>query len=419
MALSLIRGLTASVYRNLASLKRDAKRLQRQSQRVFGAEYPLSTCQQAVAVSRGFKSFADIEKLGARLGFARSDPFWTIQSRNDSHQQVLEALYRLELEVSEMGPVVFLGEQGHAILPALVLFFEEMSHRKVPSLLLVETKAQSVQDTVIAAAIAELGFDETFEGFRSLDLRETALPVSLHTNERYWVGSIVSALPKNTQQHLTSGWDQRVERSAREDAEARHQLFGTDDFRTIPFYSVKTGVAVANSTLRRRSRNRNDCDGSDADVNHDALEQVASLVEQLDAREFSAGVSVEHESLRRPYVALFSRDDPASVVLAGALHSLFSERYAKPALRDHRPSILYVSDRAEPYAPACLSFGNHSMVVNGLSDVPTGDGDGEFYGYKNALKVRATFGGVQFMGTRVPVPSVSIGTPRPEQKVGI
>ncbi|AOJ85207.1 hypothetical protein WS87_00130 (plasmid) [Burkholderia sp. MSMB0856] len=408
MALSLIRGLTASVYRNLASLKRDAKRLQKHSQQVFGSAYPLSTCQHAIAVSRGFKSFADIERLGARLGLARNDPFWTIHSRNDSHQQVLEALYRLELEVSEMGPVVFLGEQDHAILPALVLFFEEMSHKKVPSLLLVETEAQCVQDTVIAAAIAELGLEEMFEGFRSLDLRETALPVSLHTNERYWVGSIVSALSKSVQTHLTSGWDQRVEHRARDDAESRHQLFGTDDFRTIPFFSVRTGVAVVNSMSRRRSWNRGDCDASDAGGNNEALEQVARLVEQLDAREFSAGVSVEHESLRRPYVALFSRDDPASVVLAGALHSLFSERYAKRELRDRRPSILYVSDRAVPYAPACLSFGNHAMVVNGLSEVPTGDGDGEFYGYKNALKVRANFEGVQFMGTRVPVPSVSI-----------
>lgn len=406
MALSLIRGLSASVFRNLASLKRDAKRLQKNSQQIFGAAYPLSTCQQAIAVSRGFKSFADIERLGARLGFTRNDPFWTIQSRGDTHQQVLEALYRLELEVSEMGPLVFLGEQGNAILPALVLFFEEMSHRKVPSLLLVETEAQSVQDTVVATAIGELGFDETFEGFRSLDLRETALPVSLHANARHWISSIVSALPKNFQQELTSGWDQRAEQGALGDAEARNQLLGTGDYRTIPFYSVRTGVAVANSALRRRSWRRGGDEISDGNVSQVALDEVARLVDQLDAREFSAGVSVQHESLRRPYVALFSRDDPASVVLASVLHSLYSDRYAKPELRDSHPVVLYVSDRGVPYAPSCLRFGNHTLVVNGLSQVPLGGGEGEFYGYKNALTVRATFEGLQFMGTRVPVPSM-------------
>ncbi len=97
-------------------------------------------------------------------------------------------------------------------------------------------------------------------------------------------------------------------------------------------------------------------------------------------------------------------------MLAGALHSLYSDRYAKPELRDSRPVVLYVSDRAEPYAPSCLSFGNHTLVVNGLSQVPLGDGEGEFYGYKNALAVRATFEGLQFMGTRVPVPSMSVAT---------
>ncbi|AOK42582.1 hypothetical protein [Burkholderia vietnamiensis] len=410
MALSLIRGLTASVSRNVALLKRDAKRLQKNSQQIFGAAYPLSTCQQAIAVSRGFKSFADIERLGARLGLTRNDPFWTIQSRGDTHQQVFEALYRLELEVSEIGPLVFLGEQGHAVLPALVLFFEEMSHRKVPSLLLVETEAPTVQDTVIATAIEELGFDETFEGFRSLDLREAALPVSLHANASHWISSIVSALPKNFQQDLTSGWDQRAEQGALGDAEARNQLFGADDYRTIPFYSVRTGVAVANSAFRRRSPRRSDDEISDGNFSQVALDKVACLVDRLAAREFSVGVSVEHESLRRPYVALFSRDDPASVVLASALHSLYSDRYARRELRDSRPVVLYVSDRATPYAPSCLGFGNHTLVVNGLSQVPSGDGEGEFYGYRSALAIRATSEGLQFMGTRVPVPSLSIAT---------
>ena len=127
MAISLIRSLTASVVRNVSALKRDAKRLQKHSKLVFGTEYPLKVCQHAVSVSRGFRSLADVENLAQRLGLDKEAPFWTIVGRNDIHQDALNALYRLSLEYTENGPVVFLGEQTHSIVPALVLFIEQMS----------------------------------------------------------------------------------------------------------------------------------------------------------------------------------------------------------------------------------------------------------------------------------------------------
>ncbi|MBG5850537.1 hypothetical protein I5E88_30045 [Pseudomonas aeruginosa] len=130
MALSLIRSLTASASRNISALKRDAKRLQKNSFLVFGTEYPLKVCQNAVAVSRGFRSLADVDKLEQHIGMNRSAPFWVIRGRNDTHQGVLEALYCLDLEYTENGPVVFTGNPKHSILPALVLFLEQMSFKK-------------------------------------------------------------------------------------------------------------------------------------------------------------------------------------------------------------------------------------------------------------------------------------------------
>lgn len=78
MAFSLIRSLTASVVRNVSALKRDAKRLQKNSRLVFGTEYSLKVCQHAVAVSRGFRSLADVENMSRRLGLEKNAPFWTI-----------------------------------------------------------------------------------------------------------------------------------------------------------------------------------------------------------------------------------------------------------------------------------------------------------------------------------------------------
>ncbi|MGV2749505.1 UNVERIFIED_CONTAM: hypothetical protein O1L25_14195 [Pseudomonas aeruginosa] len=86
MALSLIRSLTASASRNISALKRDAKRLQKNSVLVFGTEYPLKVCQNAVAVSRGFRSLADVDKLEQHIGMNRNAPFWVIRGRNDTHQ---------------------------------------------------------------------------------------------------------------------------------------------------------------------------------------------------------------------------------------------------------------------------------------------------------------------------------------------
>ena len=415
MALSIIRGLTATVFRNLAALKRDAKRLQKHSLHVFGTEYPLSTCQHAIAVSRGFRSLADVEKLGARIGLERDAPFFTIRSRNDTHQEVLEAIYRLELEVSSNGPVVILGQQSQAILPALVMLVEEMSYKKAPGVILVETSAQAVEDTVVYTAITQLGLDEMFEGFRSLDLRETALPMSLSTEAGCWISALTDALPGQVSERLPSGWAYDVEQAAHDGAQSRHQIFGTDGFPAIPFYSVKMAPHVVRSNLIRKRWEQNGHNAHAEDVNHPfdkeeekAVARVLELISQLEARKFDVGVSAEHESRRRPFVVLFSRNDPASVVLASVIHSFFYSRYASVAMRDQRPPILYVSDQPESYAPRYLTFGNHTIVVNGLSELPTGEGPGEFYGYKNALTARAAKDSLQYMGVRARIPPLAV-----------
>lgn len=64
---SQARLLTMRAVRNMTMLKRDAKRLKKKSLQVFGTEYPLGVCQQAMAVSRGFTSFIHLEAMSAKL----------------------------------------------------------------------------------------------------------------------------------------------------------------------------------------------------------------------------------------------------------------------------------------------------------------------------------------------------------------
>ncbi|EPH0594312.1 hypothetical protein [Pseudomonas aeruginosa] len=407
MALSLIRSLTASAARNISALKRDAKRLQKHSQLVFGTEYPLKVCQHAVAVSRGFRSLADVEHLEQRLGINKDAPFWTIRSRNDVHQGVLEALYSLDLEYTENGPIVFIGEQKHSALPALVLFLEQMSFKKRPGLILVETEALSIQDTAIFDAVKKLEIEETLDKFRSLDLRDRNLPVSLSTESRCWISAIIDVLPKDIQKEIRDkGLAHHLEISAYEHAKSRNQVFGSPDFPCIPFYSVKSAFYqlttgsysppwmddVSYGEMPKIDRQRQALEKESEKV-------VLPLIETLESRNFGVGVSCDHESQWRPYIVIFSRNDPASEVLAGVVRSYFSWKQD----RDHRSPALYISDGETPYAPEFLTFGDHTAIVNGATEIPSGDGPGEFYGYKNSLKVIGTSDGIQFMGKRVPL----------------
>lgn len=400
MAFSLIRSLTASVVRNVSALKRDAKRLQKNSRLVFGTEYSLKVCQHAVAVSRGFRSLADVENMSRRLGLEKNAPFWTILGRSDNHQAALSALYQLGLEYSENGPVVFTGRQQHSIVASLTLLFEEMSTRKLPGLILIETQAESVQETLVYDGIKALGFDEVFEGFRSLDLREKNIPVSLCTGSRCWTSAILNALDLETQSKLQrTDWAISLETSAFENAKSREQVTQSKNFDAIQFYSVKEAAYQLAHGCERPSWIDDDANMASLPekLDEDTVKVVLHLISELAERNFSLGVSCEHESRWRPYVVLFSRNDPASEVLAGVVHSYYSWRQP----RENPTPILYVSDGASPYAPRFLSFGGNTAVVNGLDGIPDGTKPGEFYGYKNALKVVGSPAGLTYMGKRV------------------
>lgn len=401
MAFSLVRALSANVIHNIARLKQDAKRLHRNSLEIFGAQVPLTTCQRAMAVARGFRSLDEVERIARMLGMDRKAPFFTLHSRNDTHQEVLDVLYRLQLEMTEGSPVVLLGEQKDAILPALVLFLEEMSARKRPGLILVETERASRQDTVLQGAANALGVEEMFDGFRTLDLREKTLSMSVSTTARHWTDAISEALPHDTALRLeNSGWLVELERLAEKHARGRRQISGTEGFETIPFYSIHEVAHMMSSLAKSHEEHHQVLGGGRRPPQLDEItgKAVFDLIKALDNRNFAYGVTADSESLWRPFVALFSRDDPCSVVLAGVLHSFF---YWRSGDREKLSPILYLSEGATPWAPRCLTFGDLTVVVNGLEEIPNNEGPGAFFGYGNALKATATAETLQYMGTRL------------------
>lgn len=397
MASSIFRNLAASILRNVSTLKRDAKRLQKKSENVFGVEYPLGVCQQALAVSRGFTSFADLQSASLRLGQDRNQPFWTLHGRTDSHQAVLEAIFQLEIDFIESGPIVFSGDLSSSAKPAAALFFERMSCMAKPGLILVETEALTLQDTALHTAIVDLGLNEILNGFRILDLREKSLPVSLSTSTACWGRAISNALNEIEAEILRdAGWQSRLESTAvvaRSGPPQRAKEQQT--FDPISFFSLREAASRL-KPLRTLLGWRYETQMEAVDTTQSTL---GRLMEELSRMKFSEGVNCWYESLARPYVVLFSRHNKASEVLAGVVQSYFCTRPS----RDEKPPILYFSDSLPPYVPNMITFGGHTAIANGVTSVPVEGEPGYVFAYSQAIKANCSNSFIQYMGSRATI----------------
>lgn len=421
MDFSFLRALRASVRLNLNTLLKDAKRLQRASGDVFGQTFPLSACQEAYARARGFRSWHEAQTLLERVSRSGSTaPFWTIGSRNDVHQAVFSAIAAAELEMSENGPVTFLGPQADAALPAACLWFEMMSAAGVPGLMLVDTKAPSLQDTGLGRAIGQLGLGEIIDHCRFIDLRETHQPIALGTSVRDWTTSLMNALPEATCEKLErSGMRHLVEVTL--DAVAKQRSCAE---YSVFFDSVETVVKAVCSSKPFIPLQLRDLDSDVGrslsldlkryidDREDEAAEQLRSLVRTIGKKRMRLGTVIATETTRRPTVVLFDRDDPASVALAGVVHSLYYWRYVGMELRKRgistRP-VLYYSDREVPHYPDLLMEcgANYTCVVIGEEREAAAAWDD--LRSSGTLLVQVEHGSMVYSGRRVPLPAIAGG----------
>jgi hypothetical protein len=371
MAFSLLRSLLAVSRLNIITIKRQAKRLKNATPDVFGQTFPLSVCQEAMARANGFQHWHEAQQVLSRVGADRNSPWWTIKSRNDTHQATLCALVTLELELLRDGALVMLGQAANGALPALGLLLEEMSFSKKPGLILVETDHPAMQDTSLWPAVLELGQEDLLADFRSVDLREPRLPVAIDAEPENWLRALAGVLPDpKREEWLGTGEASILKDLIGHYAELRRM-------EVCDLYPVKQAMAVimnpkmlVGSVVSRmtgdaRTSMKMDCERYLADSPSPCAQNVMKAVEQLDGRYHRTGPILHHESKRRPVIALFSRDDPASVILAGAVHSMFYWRWPS----DETCPILYFADKTVDGPPAFLrGAASRALIVPGTPD---------------------------------------------------
>jgi hypothetical protein len=263
---ALLHGLSIIVATNLSALRRQVKRLQKGSLPILGRELTHNEAQELIAVANGFDNWEAAKAVAFIIRRDRSMPFWSLRGRSDLQQRVLVSLLNTDISLSKNGPLVFLGQCDAAALPAAALFAEEISMRRVPGVIFINSAAASFDDTALGDAFTRLGLSEIVNQFRAVDLRENTRPVV-----------------------------------------------------------INTGAQV--------------CGESE--------------------------VSLWHESLLRPVIAIFNRDLPASEALAAKIHVMFYARYV--GQRDTYP-ILYFSDRGRDSMPGFMDHGANTILVSGSED---------------------------------------------------
>lgn len=402
MTISLLHAFTATVRTNLKSLQRQSKRLQKASAEVFGVPYPLTVCQEAVARSHGYANWSVLAKAASLIGIDRSLPAWHISDRNSLHQAVLSAIVTTELAERSDDLTVFYGDTSMSVLVALCWWLEEMSHRQLPGILLVDTDRDTLQDTEIGAAAEALGRTQLLQTFRSVDTRESRLPVALNAKSDDWCRSFASILADERQFDSTG---------ARHVFEKAMEGFNAVEDRSykgaLDYYNVRNATHVLQNPkgwvpilLNNMDRAGVDKTSMEIDareclgyVPYDERDDKESCgnrpdidpiffetAEELGCRSFNTGAVLYHESQFRPTIVLFSRHDPASVVLAGVIHSMYFWRYVVPrgnSKETIRP-VMFFNDGEPGYYPSWLSSGTRTIIVDCAKQRPSKHEDNVF-----------------------------------------
>jgi hypothetical protein len=306
-----------------------------------------------------------------------------VDPNNDFHKSVLAALSSLDVETREDGPLILLGTLTEAILPAMALWLKEISDRQVPGIVLIDTVAQSLQDTVVWQAIEEFGLTELTRQLRVLDLREAKLPVALSVRPHDWVEAIAHALPPDiVKEFEDSAGRHLMERLCHCYGVSREGLSSKNARGDVSFRCLDLAFSAALSRDVCASnvwKAFGEVDGFGIQSDMDAfvsrrsdrlLAALNSLISSLRERQFSQHYLMWGETQRRPMVVLFDSRRPETCVLAAVCHAMFYWRYVGFELRMQglgvRPT-LYVNELSNNTIPRFIEAtdGSHTQLILG------------------------------------------------------
>lgn len=314
--------------------------------------------------------------IAIRSGQDQSIPFWHLQTRNDAHELILNALVETEVNLNENGPIALLGGNANeTAATALCLWAEAISARRVPGLILVNTSGRTLQDTALGGAISLLGLNEFFAKIRVIDAREKTLPVSIHATPRGWARVITGLLSAEDEKAFESTGALHLFEQAAMAYGAVGRWVATDD-RYVPFEVIeKAARLLVNLDVHAphlieflsepdRTSLVLDIKRYKDYVLQDGMRCIQHIIESMSGRGISLGRLLWQESLHRPTVVVFNQNDQASAVIAGAVHEMYYWRHVRD--RSVRP-IFYFSDDdpAAAAVPRMLCFGTETVIANG------------------------------------------------------
>lgn len=413
--MSILHGISAAILKNVSSVKKQASRLHKSSERVFGQQHSLSQCQEAVAVANGFRSWKDVMNVAKRFSSSNEEPFWHLTERNDFQEKYLKTILQTRLSEVYLKPLLITGDLREAAELGTAQWFERMSFEKLPGLMLVDTQQRHLEDTFAGKSIQKMQIEDVMMRCRVIDARESVLNVAITANHEYWYQSIIAQMPsigtletlqKSLQLNALEVMLEAIGRAKQinrlgwlELHEVSIFLLDNNGFINR-FYDNKTEITFKEEVELLRAARQEIMDNKEVRLTVTILK---TIIDSLYDKEFSSGISIDHESKHIPTIVLFDSYDVASSLLAGVVLQMYERFYIPTDLtapKERQRPILFYSEHHSPRL-ICRYIGHGTIFVSSAlnRNSPIWKDNGVF----NLLVTEAKDGYVSYAGRKIMV----------------
>jgi hypothetical protein len=413
--MSILHGISAAILKNVSSVKKQASRLQKSSERIFGHTHSLTECQEAVAVANGFRSWTDVMNVSKRFSSSNEEPFWYLTERNDFQEKYLKAILQSRLSEVVDKNLFITGDDETAAALGTSLWFERMSFEKTPGLMVVDTNKPYLEDTAVGMSIKKMDIDDVMMRIRVIDTREKTLNVAISAEADYWYRAIIAQLPSiGVLETLQNSYQldalkiilNVLQRNsgmgtigAYEVRQAGMYLMGTHGFIN-GYYNeqsekeYKHEIDVLLSAIEERKNSK--------EIQLTTL-LLESATKSLDSVGYNTGISIWHESKNIPTIVLFDGHNEASSILAGVIYSMYHDRYIRTDLSKERKNPRAIFFYGDNHSVRAISpyYGSGVIFVDRNLDKSS-----EFwkrYCFSELLIAETTQDSVAYSGRRISI----------------